>query len=201
MAFVAAACATPAIGALTVVTGASNANQWFGNAGGYTGITFTGFASGTLLTDQYDAEGVHFANPGTTNWFQYAPDDFIQDDWGLTGSIFDVQFDTPLFGLAVYYRSWTKARFYSGTELVYYWEQTGPGAPNSFAGFFSDIAFDRVIFKGGSPGYSDWWHPYEFSVVNWDNLYFTTVPAPASVIVISALLFSRRSRSSGASRI
>jgi len=166
-------------GGLAVVTGAANANQWLGDAGAYSTITFTEFPYGTLITEQYASLGIHFVEP-QGNWI-YSTVSFTQDGWGLQGeNSIDMRFDTPMRGLAVYYPGVVKAQFFSGDQLVYSWTQNFGGGSNKFAGFFGDVAFDRVVFKNAvNP--PPWGSTYP---VYFDNLYFTTVPVPGVALYL-----------------
>lgn len=179
-----------ALGGLTAITGAANADQWFGNAGAYSTITFTEFPYGTLVADQYSSLGIHFVEP-QGNWI-YSTGSFAQDGWGLQGeNSIDMRFDTPMRGLAVYYPGIVKAQFFSGDQLVYSWTQNFGGGSNKFAGFFGDVAFDRVVFKNAQnpPPWGDVYPVY------FDNLYFTTVPAPgAAASLLGILAIARRRR-------
>ncbi|MFO0961413.1 MAG: hypothetical protein U0625_00750 [Phycisphaerales bacterium] len=180
---VSACLAGQSLAGFTVVTGAANANQWFGGAGAYTSITFSEFPSGTLVTEQYAAMGVHFVDPAGS-WIQ-ATQGFLQDGWGLHGlSSIDMRFDTPVCGLAVHYPGEVKAEFYSGDALVFSWQQWGGGEQSKFVGAFGDVAFDRVVFKSALVA-PPWMPPYS---VNFDNLYFSTVPTPGAALGVLGLL-------------
>lgn len=187
--------AGPALGGLTVVTGAANADQWFANAGAYSTITFTEFPYGTLIAEQYASLGIHFVEP-LGNWIYGSDvngtDLFVQDGWGLHGeNSIDMRFDTPMRGLAVYYPGIVKAQFFSGDQLVYSWTQNFGGGSNKFGGFFGETSFDRVVFKNAQnpPPWGDV-YPVKF-----DNLYFTTVPAPgAATSLLGVVAIARRRR-------
>ena len=171
-------------GGLAVVTGAANADQWFGNAGAYSTITFNEFPYGTLISNQYASLGIHFVEP-QGNWIYGSDvngtDLFVQDGWGLHGeNSIDMRFDTPIRGLAAYYPGVVKAQFFSGEQLVYSWTQNFGGGSNKFAGFFGDVAFDRVVFKNANNP-PPWGSIYP---VKFDNLYFTTVPAPGVAVCL-----------------
>jgi len=177
-------------GGLSVVTGSANADQWFGSAGSFTTISFTGFPYGTPVAEQYAPQGVHFVQPAGA-WI-YAAEAFAQDGWGMQGEIaIDMRFDSPMLGLAVYYPGIAKAKFYAGEQLLYSWSQNAGGGSNRFAGFFGDAAFDRVVFEHGQTP-PPWGEIYPVHI---DNLYFTTVPSPAGLaILIGAAALSRRLR-------
>ena len=185
----AAACTAPtALGGFAVVTGATNASQWLGNAGAYSTITFTEFPYGKMIREQYASLGIHFVEP-QGNWINGSDingtDVFLQDGWGLHGhNSIDMRFDTSMRGLAVYYPGIVKAQFFFGSELVYSWTQNGGGGSNKFAGFFGDVAFDRVVFKSATNA-PPWMDPYP---AVFDNLYFTPVPAPGAAACLLGFL-------------
>lgn len=180
-----------ALGGLTVVTGAANAAQWFGSAGAYSTITFTEFPYGTLIAEQYASLGIHFVEP-QGNWiYGNGVDGFVQDGWGLQGeNSIDMRFDTPMRGLAVYYPGIVKAQFFSGDQLVYSWTQNFGGGSNKFGGFFGETSFDRVVFKNAvnPPPWGDTYPVY------FDNLYFTTVPAPGAAVLLLGFVPIARGR-------
>lgn len=197
---VAASClAAPALGGFSVVTGAANAGEWFGSAGAYTSISFSEFSEGTFINEQYSSLGIHFADPVGNLIFGPDPTLLPQDGWGLKGLLsIDMRFDTPMRGLAVYYPAVVKAQFYLGDQLVYSWLHYEHGGSNKFAGFMSDVSFDRVVFKNAlNP--PPWGDPYPLTL---DNLYFTPVPAPGAAACLLGLapIAGRRRRGRSTSK-
>lgn len=202
-----------AFGGITVAHGINNAAQWFGGVGNYNTLTFTEFPAETVITEQYAPMGVHFVpSPWGGGNFQIVssggnPSWFPQDGFGLKGIVndwawLDIVFDTPMLAWASHYPLTWRAEFYSGTQLVYGWEQSvwGPGneSGNMFTGFYGDIAFNRVRLQkplGDYPGNG-------FPVLM-DNMYFSTVPAPgaASCLLWLASIGTRRRRASRAQRL
>ncbi len=188
---VAATCTAASLGGFITVADAENAGQWFGSAGDYTTIPFTGLPAYTPVHEQYASLGVHFLGSDTA--FIRHQSWYVHDGCGV-GTIFsfDIRFDTPMRALSAFHFLAAQWRFYSGTTLVYSSEELSQSiwTPNRFSGFLADIAFDRVWIAGQSP------YPPGDNL-GLDNLYFSTIPAPATAIVAlagMALGFGRRAR-------
>ena len=75
----------------------------------------------------------------------------------------------------------------SGATTLHFADFLTSGA-NNFAGFTSDVSFDRVVIAA--------YTPQNFGIFA-DNMYFSTVPAPASaaLLALSAMATGRRRRS------
>lgn len=173
----------------TVVTGDANANQWFGAAGAYQLVAFTGFAEGTQITSQYSSMGVQFAFQGDWgNNIQTSSFMYPQDGWGMVGNgTITVAFDSPMLAFAVHYPGDMRIGFYSGASLLHSWGAQATGS-NLFAGFTSDVAFDRVVLSSYGP---------QNLGLFVDNVYFSAVPGPATLVALglgTALTRSRQRR-------
>lgn len=172
-------------------------------AGGYEALSFTGFAAQTQITDQYASQGILLGFPGSAgNITQSDAYMYAQDGWGIVGvgSII-ASFTRPMFAFAMYYPSSARFTFYSlattrgrqlggdnsGATTLHFADFLTSGA-NNFAGFTSDVSFDRVVIAA--------YTPENFGIFA-DNMYFSTVPAPASaaLLALSAMATGRRRRS------
>lgn len=153
--------------------GAANADQWFGAAGGFATVAFTGFPESTQITEQYAALGIHFGIPAGSsgNGVQSSASMYPQDGWGLRGSrAIEMTFDSPMHAFAAYFPGDVRFEFYAGATLLY--ARTRVGDINSFAGFTSTESFDRVVLRANEPT--------NFGLAV-DNVYFSTVPSPATL--------------------
>ena len=176
-----------AFGALTVISGVSNANQWFEGAGSYTSISFTGYPYATSIAEQYASLGVHFRTNSPYGLYingseTVAMEMYPQDNWGLIGwGTIEMNFDDAMYGVAGFHPGHVRAKFYSGDRLVYSWTGSeGSGEWFTFHGFIGDVAFDRAVFEGVLLGYPG----PQFPMLTFDSLYFTNVPAPSAVLCL-----------------
>ena len=179
----------PAAAGFTNIVGAQNASQWFAAAGGYEALSFTGFAAKTQITDQYASQGILLGFPSSAgNITQSDAYMYAQDGWGIVGvgSII-ASFTQPMYAFAMYYPGSARFTFYSGATTLHHADFLTSGA-NNFAGFTSDVSFDRVVIAA--------YTPENFGIFA-DNMYFSTVPAPASaaLLALSAIATGRRRRS------
>lgn len=176
----------PATAGFTEFVGAPGVASWFASAPGYEAVTFTGFAEGTLITNQYASQGVVLAFPGGAgNATQNSQFMYPQDGWGIIGSgSITASFTAPMRAFAMHYPGDARLTFYSNTTVLHFAQFQGSG-PNNFAGFTSDVAFDRVVISANAPT--------NFGIFV-DNMYFSTVPSPASaaLIMLSAMFTQRR---------
>ncbi len=179
----------PAAAGFTNFVGAANASAWFAAAPGYESVTFTGFAEGTQITNQYASQGVVLGFPGSTGNFTQNNDFMYQQDgWGIVGNgSITASFAVPMHAFAMYYPGDARFRFYSGATQLHFAQFYNSGS-NNFAGFTSDIPFDRVVISA--------YEPQNFGIFA-DNMYFSTVPSPTSValLALSAMANTRRRRS------
>jgi len=158
-------------------------------AGGYEALSFTGFAAKTQITDQYASQRVLLGFPGSAgNITQSDAYMYAQDGWGIVGvgSII-ASFTQPMYAFAMYYPGSARFTFYSGATTLHHADFLTSGA-NNFAGFTSDVSFDRVVIAA--------YTPENFGIFA-DNMYFSKVPAPASaaLLALSAIATGRRRRS------
>ncbi len=178
-ALVAASCNATSFGGFTTVADAENSGQWFAGAGDFTTIPFTGLPTFTLVQEQYASFGIHFSLMLGANAIRHNPSLYWQDEWGLgSSSNIVMQFDMPMRGFAAYHWGGVSWKFYSGTTLVYSTDELSGSTQlaNRFSGFFGGVTFDRVRGWYGSP-------TPEMDHFGFDNIYFSTVPAPATAIV------------------
>ncbi len=156
---------------------------WFDAAsdvGTITTIDFTGFASGTFVSDQYQDVGVTFT-PGDDE-VNFIPSSFLEDGWGIDGNAFvRVLFDEPQIGIAFDHPAASQVNLYRDGELVLESMRFGGGGPGHFGGVVG-IQFDEAIIV-------DWLDDAVFI----DDIHFVSVPAPATLPMVSAL-FALRTR-------
>ena len=148
-----------------------------------------GFAAKTQITDQYASQGILLGFPSSAgNITQRDAYMYAQDGWGIVGvgSII-ASFTQPMYAFAMYYPGSARFTFYSGATTLHFADFLTSGA-NNFAGFTSDVSFDRVVIAA--------YTPQNFGIFA-DNMYFSTVPAPASaaLLALSAIATGRRRRS------
>lgn len=176
----------PAAAGFTEFLGAPGASSWFASAPGSEAVTFAGFAEGTLITNQYASQGVVLSFPGGAgNATQNSQFMYPQDGWGIVGNgAITASFTAPMRAFAMYFPGDARFTFYSNTTVLHFAQFRSSGT-NNFAGFTSDVAFDRVVISANAPT--------NFGIFV-DNMYFSAVPAPASaaLLVLSVMFAPRR---------
>ncbi len=151
----------------------------------YSTIDFTGFPQYTVLSDQYSEQGVTIMAE-TVAWIQFSPS-YQLDGIGCrtSGSFIDFNFTTPQRSFSVSGLGLWKLEFFLGETLIGSTPYSFPNLPNmTFGGGMSDTPFVRVRIK-------------DFvgeSVLDLDNISFSTVPAPAGVLVLALGVALRRRR-------
>jgi hypothetical protein len=159
--------------------GFSSLSTWQSATGTWTTLDFV-FTQNVLLDEQYESLGVLF--PGDGDIAGYLGPSFTPsgDGWGLVtlGEPSIVQFLQPQNAFAVQLGGSVNLKFYAGEKLLL----TTLGL-STFTGFTSTIAFDRV----------ELWNPGGIGV---DNIYFSAVPAPATLSVFVAAALGRGRRRS-----
>jgi len=153
-------------------------------------ITFADLPVNTLVTEQYASLGVHFTD-ADGNWVQgHFPASYIQDGWGLNGnSSVELTFDAPMWSFASFFPGLGKFSFFAGDVHLFTSDLLGPGGLDNFAGFMTDVAFDRVIIVGGPPDIFG--NPDK---VFFDDFYFSSVPAPGVLSGVFVMLLGSRRR-------
>ncbi len=178
-----------------VITGSAQASfAWFNNnfagwqsaAGEYKTCDFAAYPTNTFITDQYADLGVLFTNPGPNVVQAGVFDIYPLDGSGIDGNCgIELTFTQPTYSVGAHGPDTWTYNVYLGSTLLY----SSPGHPSSptgFAGFVSTVAFDRVVFFGAfGPDCDD---------VHIDNIYFSTVPAPAASILVAMGLVAGRQR-------
>ncbi len=158
---------------------------WQATTPSYSTIDFGGFPQYTVLTDQYAEAGLTISSDSVAVVLFGAP--FQLDGIGLhtEGSWIDFNFTTPQRSFSVLGLGLWKLEFFLGETLIGSTPYSFPNLPNmTFGGAMSDTPFDRVRIK-------------DFigeSVLDLDNIYFSTVPAPAGVLVLVLGVALRRRR-------
>jgi hypothetical protein len=142
---------------------------WFDAVGSVTTIGFTELPNGTVVTDQYEDEGVLFTDGLDTI---FADDSFINDGLGLDGNGFiELTFLTPQSYLAVDFPIALRISLFSQGKLIYLSNFFGTSGYGDFAGLISSEPFDSALIADP---------PLPSTRI--DDLHFG-VPAPSSVAV------------------
>lgn len=160
-------------------------SEWEAAAGPYTTIDFTGFAPGTIITDQYASLGVTFTEGNDR--INESIIGFPNDGFGLNGVIdtFTLEFSQPMYTIACEFPGTLQIRLYYQGVLFHTNPFTfGGGGSGFFGGMVSDQPFDRAVVLDPQGG------------VNVDDLHFGRgIPAPAALPLLGlALLAGRRRR-------
>jgi hypothetical protein len=144
---------------------------WEAAVGDYTTIDFTGYEWGTLITDQYEDQGVLFTDckcyiNGET--YQLYPN----DGWGLKDlERIHIEFVEPQHWIAVEFPGSLKIELFFNGNSLYHSAYLGGGGSGFFGGLVSDQLFDEVVIYDPQ------------GTVTIDDLHFG-VPTPGSVIVL-----------------
>ncbi len=159
---------------------------WMADAASFTTIDFTGFPENTIITNQYQDQGILFTD-GTDRVFYSSS--FPNDGVGLYGAIdtIHVSFLQPTHSIAVDFPGDVAFQLYWGGALVY----ASPGFfainPGGFAGLISDTPFDAAVIFDPTGN------------VNIDDLFFgppiPAAPALAALALVALFPTSRRRRS------
>ncbi len=179
-----------AVTARAEVTVYTSKPDWQAAALSSTFIGFTGFATDTIITNQYADFGVHFTDgndfigngPGWSDGSGLYSTDFVSP----YGGRIHLAFDADLNAVAFDFHGSILVEFYRHGQLIHA-SAMYSAAFTPFVGFFVSDAFDAAIVYDGDD-----------EVVAIDNLYFgPAVPAPATIALLAiAGLTSRRRQSS-----
>lgn len=174
-------CVAAVVGALVYVshyaradaTLYNNFDAWKSQVPSITTLDFQDMANGEWLGSQYLSLGVDFTDGGVKE--QSGAYNF--DGHGIYGGCkLEMVFDEPIFALATHYPGSIRFVLYSGDDVVYFGPSQGSG-PLNFRGVTSTIAFDRAWLMGVTLG------PPDCDPIAVDNIYFQTVPGPASLAI------------------
>ncbi|HRP63531.1 MAG TPA: hypothetical protein PK400_09585, partial [Phycisphaerales bacterium] len=158
--------------------------EWQAAAGAFHTIDFTGFAHGTLITNQYTEQyGVTFVGLNTI----FHSSAFIHDGHGLRGQPASrFRFDSPKTSVAVEFAGQIVFNLYYQGVLMYtspdFWDPSQGGL--GFAGIVSSFEFDEVVLYRSPP---------IDGLVLYDDLYFG-VPSPGALGVFALTAFGCRRR-------
>jgi len=159
---------------------------WSYEVGSFHTIDFTGFPDGTPITTQYDNEGIVFT--GGMEQIRHDQIEYPLDGEGLFAEPWNdviINFDQPQLVYGQHFGYQAQLDFFLGGKLVYSSDVLGMCGCGFFAGFISDLPFDQIIIRNpvGNP-------------VEIDDLYYFTVPAPATLgcFLISGLCLRGRQR-------
>lgn len=187
---VALTCVSSTSDAAFVMFGGDGAG-WFDAVPKHSTITFTEFPHNTPITNQYADLGVHFTDTDGNWTIATAPGTYPQDGMGLNGNILiELTFDQPMWAFASHFPGIAYFHFFSGEQLLFSSPLFGSGV-GIFAGFTSEVPFDRVQIHGLPP------NPFGVpDKVFIDNFYFAAIPSPAglAVMMLAGLSTTRRRR-------
>jgi MYXO-CTERM domain-containing protein len=159
--------------------------EWQSALTSVTTIPFTGFADGTLISTQYEAQGILFDSPHP--FTLSGIDLFLNDGAGITTNTLiqdiEAQFSQPQYGIAAHFTGSIQLEIFSDGASTFLSDTYG-GAPGVFVGFVLDQPFDSaILFDPNDP------------VVVIDDLHFG-VPGPGALPLLAlAGIVGRRRRS------
>ncbi|MCA9285919.1 MAG: hypothetical protein KDA22_11920 [Phycisphaerales bacterium] len=185
------ACLASAVNAGFVVYDEDDSG-WFGAVQSYSTITFAEFPHNTQIDDEYASLGVLFTDTDG-NWIiGTAPATYPQDGMGLNGNaLVELTFDQPMWAFASYFPGGAFFDFFAADQLLHSSPLMGGSGVGFFAGFTTDVAFDRIQIHGLPP--DPFGNPDK---VFFDSFYFAAVPSPAglAVLALPGLRGTRRRR-------
>jgi len=185
--FVSSLCCPMATGGFTVFQGDGSA--WFEATPPYSEVTFADLPLNTLVTEQYANLGVHFTDTDG-NWVLGPTPTYPQDQFGLNDNVsVELTFDAPMWSFASFFPGDAKFSFFAGDVHLFTSGLLGGGGINKFAGFTTDVAFDRVLIVGGPPDVFG--NPDK---VFFDDFYFSSVPAPGALSWFTVMFWGSRRR-------
>ena len=159
----------------------SNKSAWQGAAAPFSTITFTEFPAGTVITTQYQDEGLTFT-PGA---IENEPSIYPNDGFGLGNGVpITISFDQDRNSIAFDFPGSLIIKLFNDGSLIYTSGIFGVGGPGHFGGLISTNSFDQITIS----------HAFS-SNSSVDDMYFgAPVPAPASAILLLGLAACGRRR-------
>jgi len=160
--------------------------EWQSAMSSTTTIGFTGFPDGTLISNQYEAQGVVFESPHPFTLSGF--DLFLEDGAGIVTNTFiqdiEVQWSQPQYGIATHFTGAIQFQLFDDNGMVYESDTFGVGT-GLFVGFISTISFDRAVI----------FDPTGIGIVVIDDLHFG-VPAPGALglFALAGAIHGRRRR-------
>ena len=156
---------------------------WMTDAGNFATNNFTGFADNTIITTQYQSEGLVFSDG--TDRITHNPNAFPNDGQGLRGVLDEISIDfaSPTYAIAADYPGALKFRLYWQGALTYTSPDFVNGGNDFFAGLISTTPFDAAIISDPTGN------------VNIDDLFFgPPIPAPPAFALLALAAFGPRRR-------
>jgi hypothetical protein len=184
--------AAPAFADFTVFNGPGSYDAWSAASGPFTTIDFTGYPQGTLITDQYEEQGILFESSDADIVF-FSSFLYPTDGIGINGLVeVEMSFSDPIFSFGMHHPGARFVLAFNGDTLLWTSPILGGGGVGFFSGFTSTLAVDRVLVLAATTAPD----PPVFV----DNIYFSTVPGPsgAALLALAGLLGRGRRRSRGA---
>ncbi|MBL9147682.1 MAG: hypothetical protein JNM94_03220 [Phycisphaerae bacterium] len=162
-------------------------NGWSASAETHATCSFAEFPQNTFITNQYESLGVLFTG-FTGNVVNVGWSGFPLDGHGIDGNQgIELTFDKPTFAIGAHGPGTWSYLLYQGDTLLYT-SMSGPSIFGSFAGVVSTVPFDRVQLLGfPKPGGL-------LTDVYVDNIYFSSIPAPAVLWVAGVAGLRSRGR-------
>jgi hypothetical protein len=169
------------------VTQTYNKSLWQQTVQNWTTIDFTGWPQFTHIYDQYASQWVVFADDN--EYTVTSPLAFPNDSHGLNsndgfipGQI-TCQFDRDMYWVAVDHPTDIRIHLYLHGRLTFTSNIFIGSTNNRFAGLISSEPFDTAVIQRTVN-----------SSVAIDDLFFGTIPAPGTLPLLAALLFSSQRR-------
>lgn len=163
------------------VTQYTNKVAWQNAAGNWTTLPFTDLPDGTLITNQYAAQGVVFTDGSD---FIYHSTSFLNDGAGVNGA-FDtiwLSFNQPMFTIGADYPGSLKISLYSDGQLIYA-SSDFDVIVSHFAGLISTEPFDTALIIDPAGG------------VFIDDLHFgPPIPVPGVLALLTTTAMVARVR-------
>ncbi|MDA1259624.1 MAG: hypothetical protein O3A20_03280 [Planctomycetota bacterium] len=129
--------------ALTQVTEYTSHAAWDTAVGASQCADFTGYPSGTVITNQYAALGMTFTQANDSVLFSGA---FVTDGVGVAcNGDMEITFSSPQHAIGCDFPGALLITIYSGNSLVYTSSQFAGSGSGFFAGLTSTVSFDRVV--------------------------------------------------------
>ena len=158
---------------------------WIDATGGdFTTIDFTGFPSGTVITNQYIDLGLIF-DSGDPNYIQGPLNGYVNDDWGLDGrDEVIIEFAQPIQWFGMDFPGNLHIQLIRDGEVgepIYF----GAGGVGNFGGVIADQPFDgvRIHDYGG------------FENTNLDDIFFgPPIPGPGAHAALAITGLARAQR-------
>jgi hypothetical protein len=132
---------------LAQVTEYTSRPAWESAVGSFQTASFSGYAAGTVITNQYSPIGMAFTQGNDTVLYSSA---FVVDGVGVNcGGDMEITFSTPQHAIGCDFPGALKIVVYNGSTVVHSSSNFAGSGSGYFGGLVSTAAFDRAVI-------SDW---------------------------------------------